>query len=76
MPARSNKPDDAEFAKQRPGAEIDHDRALKGDEDAQRKDPHGHSVADTADQDEPKAWPSSDRHKAETATSGANKSGK
>jgi hypothetical protein len=60
------------------GADINRDRALKGDQEARRKDPHGQSAADTADQDEPKAWPSPDRQKVETTSSrvGEEKAGK
>jgi hypothetical protein len=52
-----------------PSADINHSNALKGDKEARRKDPHGHGLADMADQDEPSGAPSSERHRAETATS-------
>jgi hypothetical protein len=69
MPARYNKPTDAPVADQRlPGAESDHRRALKGDEEARRDDPHGHGIAGTADREEPRGSPTSDRHKSETTT--------
>ena len=48
-------------------------QALKGDEKARRKDPHGLSGVDTADKGEPDASPSSDRHKNETTVARINK---
>ncbi len=48
-----------------PARENRKDR-LKRDEEARRKDPHGLAGVDTADEDEPAAWPSSDRQKLET----------
>lgn len=42
-------------------------RALAEDAEAQRRDPHGAQPAEQSDADEPRAWPSSERHKQETA---------
>lgn len=46
-----------------------HDRLLKDEAEARRKDPHGTGPAEAADKDEPAAWPSSDRQDTETTVS-------
>ena len=68
MPSRGRKPADPSPSQRDPHAEIDHGRALQDDEAARHRDPHGHSVANAANEDEPSASPSSDRHRSETAT--------
>jgi hypothetical protein len=47
-------------------ANIDHERTIQSDDDARRRDPHGTEPIAQADEDEPAAWPSSDRQKLET----------
>lgn len=49
-----------------PTAKIDDERTRQGDERDQKRDPHGMAPARQADEDEPRAWPSSDRQKMET----------
>lgn len=67
MPSRDTKPADAPTTGRRHPADSANDRALKDDDDARRDDPHGHAVADIADQDEPRGAPTSERHDTETA---------
>jgi hypothetical protein len=67
MPQRGKRAAEAPTSTAR--AHIDHGRALKDDEKSRREDPHGHRLADAADQDEPRGSPNSDRHRSETATS-------
>lgn len=43
-----------------------HERVLKDEAAARRKDPHGAGPAKAADADEPTAMPTSDRHDTET----------
>jgi len=54
MPSRGRKPAASPISWRDSLAGIDHSGALQDDEAARRHDPHGHSVAATADQDEPK----------------------
>jgi hypothetical protein len=49
-------------------AEPGSHRARKADEHATRSDPHGAGTARESARHEPKGTPSSERHKAETAT--------
>lgn len=69
MPASESKPDAATKRREHQhSADFAGDRALKGEEEARRQDPHGAGIADAAGQDEPKAWPTPDRRNAETTT--------
>jgi hypothetical protein len=52
----------------RPAAEIDDERTRRGEERDRKHDPHGVGPAKQAAEDEPLAWPSSDRQQMETTT--------
>lgn len=49
--------------------DIDDERARRDEDHARQHDPHGAQPARLAEQDEPRAWPSSDRQKQETTVS-------